>query len=77
MPTIIRVKGYRSFFVSFDGSEPVHVHVRKGNQSAKVWIAPLAFAWSEFKGHENQAILRVVQDNEGLIREKWYEHFER
>lgn len=65
------------FFVSFDGSEPIHVHVRKGNQSAKVWIVPLGFAWSEFKEYENKAILRIVRENEDLIREKWYEHFER
>jgi hypothetical protein len=76
MPTIIKAKGYRLFFVSFDGSEPIHVHVRKGSQGAKVWIAPLGFAWSEFKEHENKAILRVVQEHEDLIREKWHEHFE-
>jgi hypothetical protein len=38
MPTVIKVKGYRLFFVSFDGSEPIHVHVRRGNFSAKVWL---------------------------------------
>ena len=36
MPTIIKVKGYRLFFVSFDGSKPIHVHVRHGDFSAKV-----------------------------------------
>ena len=40
MPTIIKVKGYRLFFVSFDGSEPIHVHVRRGDFSAKVWWTP-------------------------------------
>ena len=30
MPTIIRVKGYRLFFVSLNGSDPTHVHVRRG-----------------------------------------------
>ena len=77
MPAIAYVKGYRLYFVSFDGSEPMHVHVRKGNQSAKVWVARLAFAWSDFKGHENRTILRIVQENQDLIREKWHEHFDR
>jgi hypothetical protein len=75
MPTIIRVKGYRLYFVSFDGSEPIHVHVRKDNQNAKVWIDSMAFAWSQFKAHENPDVLRIVLENERLIREKWYEHF--
>jgi hypothetical protein len=44
MPTIIWVKGFRLFFVSFDGSEPIHVHVRREDMSAKVWLSPLRMA---------------------------------
>ena len=75
MPTIIRVKGYRIFFVSFDGSEPVHVHVRRGDAGAKVWLVPLRIAWSEFKEHEDRDILRIVAENKKHILEKWHEHF--
>ncbi len=75
MPTIINIKGYRLYFVSFDGSEPMHVHIRKDNHNAKVWIEPMKFAWSQFKNHENADILRLVQENKELIKEKWYEHF--
>ena len=75
MPTIVRVKGYRLYFVSFDGSERMHVHVRKGNESAKVWISPLSVAWSDFRAYENREILGVVAENMDLIREKWHEHF--
>ncbi len=76
MPTIAHVKGYRLYFVSFDGSEPMHTHVRKGTLSAKVWIEPMRFAWSQFKQHENSEILHILRENEDLIREKWNEHFE-
>jgi hypothetical protein len=75
MPTIIRVKGYRLFFVSFDGSEPIHVHVRRGDSNAKVWLAPPRIAWSEFKTHEDREILRIVTEHADLIREKWYAYF--
>lgn len=75
MPTITWVKGYRLYFVSFDGSEPMHVHIRKDNESAKVWISPLAFAWTDFTVHENKRILKIVEENAELIRKKWYEHF--
>ena len=54
---------------------PMHVHVRKGSHNAKVWIDAMAFAWSQFKEHEEAEILRIVRDNEGLVREKWNEHF--
>ena len=75
LPTIVYINGYRLFFVSFDGSEPMHVHVRKDRRSAKVWMNPIAFAWSEFRAHENRALLRIVEKHTDLIREKWYEHF--
>jgi len=75
MPTIVWVKGYRLYFVSFDGAERMHVHIRKENRSAKVWISPLGFAWSDFKAHDNKAILGIVAENMELIREKWHEHF--
>ena len=75
MPTIAYVKGYRLYFVSFDGSEPMHVHVRKDNRSAKAWIEGMQLAWSQFQEHENAEILRIVRENEDLIREKWHEHF--
>lgn len=75
MPTIVHVRGYRLYFVSFDGSEPIHVHVRKEARTAKVWIETMTFAWSQFKEHENKEILDILRENEALIREKWHEHF--
>ena len=76
MPTVAYINGYRRYFVSFDGSEPIHVHVRKENRSAKVWVETLALAWSDFAPHENAEILRIVQENDPLIRQKWHEHFD-
>ena len=75
MPTIAWIKGYRLYFVSFDGSEPIHVHVRKENRSAKIWLESLDFAWSDFASQDNAEILRIVDQQQGLIREKWDEHF--
>jgi hypothetical protein len=75
MPTILRVHGYRIFFVSFDGTEPIHVHVRRDDYNAKVWMNPLKFAWSEFKPHEESEITKILDANRVLIEEKWNEHF--
>ena len=75
MPTIINIKGYRLYFVSFDGSEPMHVHVRKDNLNAKVWVKSMEFAWSQFNRQENANIIRILRDNIEMVQEKWYEHF--
>jgi hypothetical protein len=40
-PTILKYKAYRLFFFSNEGNplEPVHVHVRREEALAKVWMA--------------------------------------
>ncbi len=35
MPTVLRVKGFRFFFYSNEGMEPLHTHVAKGGGAAK------------------------------------------
>ncbi len=42
MPVVFRYKGYRFFFYSNEGNprEPLHIHVRKGDAIAKLWLEP-------------------------------------
>ena len=50
MPTILIVRGWRVFFYSNEGHEPVHVHARKGEAECKFWLLPESYdideAWS-------------------------------
>jgi hypothetical protein len=39
MPTIIRKNGWRIFFYSNEGKEPMHVHAIKGSTEVKYWIS--------------------------------------
>ena len=39
MPTIIRQNGWRIFFYSNEGNEPMHVHAIKGSTEVKYWIS--------------------------------------
>jgi len=49
MPVVFRRNGFRFFFYSNEGDprEPVHIHVRKGEDEAKFWIGPVSLASSE------------------------------
>src|ERR1043165_864320 len=38
MPTVLRVSGFRFFFYSLEGSEPAHIHVEHGDNTAKFWL---------------------------------------
>ncbi|CAN5482799.1 hypothetical protein BH11BAC1_BH11BAC1_09180 [soil metagenome] len=38
MPTILLINGWRFFFYSNEGNEPIHIHVQKAESEAKFWI---------------------------------------
>ncbi len=40
MPVVLRIKGYRFFFYSDEGNEPINMHVEKGEARGKIWLVP-------------------------------------
>ncbi len=78
MPTVLRVKGYRLFFFSLEGSEPPHIHVEQAERFAKFWLDPVSLVKSRsFRSGELSEIQRIVEENRDLLVEKWNEHFSR
>ena len=79
MPVILRYKAYRFFFFSNERipREPVHIHVRKDNCLAKVWIVPevkLVYNYG-FSSNELKEIVSTVSKNKDLIERSWNEYF--
>ena len=79
MPTVFRRSGYRFFFFSNEGDprEPLHVHVRRGGNEAKFWLAPeVAVADSfGFTASELNALLRIVREERPQIVRMWNGYF--
>ncbi len=76
MPTILRSGPYRVYFYSHEPNEPPHVHVDRGDQSAKFWLKPSALARNlGFSPLELRRIQRMLQTNESLLVEKWNAKF--
>ncbi len=76
MPTVLRIDGYRFFFYSSDGPEPIHIHVEKGSAYAKVWISPIRLQYSHgFNNSQISKILKLVEQNNEIITEAWNEFF--
>ena len=78
-PTILRYKAYRLFFFSNEGSplEPIHVHVRKEEALAKLWLEP-SISLAEnygFNSKELKEIEGIIKKNEQEIKTKWNEYF--
>ena len=78
MPTVLRVDGYRFFFVSLDRSDPPHIHVKRERKVAKLWLDPVVLVRTGgFSRVEINKIMKLVQRHREHLLEKWYEFFGR
>jgi hypothetical protein len=78
MPTVLRRRSYRFFFVSLDRSEPPHIHVRRENKVAKLWLDPVALERAGgFSRVELNEILKLVDEHRERLMRSWYAFFGR
>ena len=76
MPTILRTRSYRFFFVSLDRGEPPHVHVRRENMVGKFWLEPVSLERTGgFSRVELNAIARLIQAHRDRLLRSWHEFF--
>lgn len=77
MPTVLYIKGYRFFFYSQEGYEPIHVHVIKAEAEGKIWLEPKLKAafFINFKVRQQHEIMQIAENNHQLLKQKWNEYF--
>ncbi|MEW6350929.1 MAG: DUF4160 domain-containing protein [Thermodesulfobacteriota bacterium] len=79
MPVVFRYKGYRFFFFSNEGDplDPLHVHVRRGAATAKLWLCPQVIAAEShgMNAAELNELVRVAEKHRDVIERYWNEHF--
>jgi hypothetical protein len=80
VPVVLRYKGYRYFFYSNEGDprEPLHIHVRKGEALAKFWLEPEVKVAESYamSSSELSELMKVADNNKGLIKRYWNEYFD-
>jgi Domain of unknown function (DUF4160) len=76
MPTVLRWRGWIFLFYSADGEEPPHVHVRKGRQEVKFWLADCGVAaMRRVSDRELRVLQAQVRQHRDAFLEGWHEHF--
>jgi hypothetical protein len=76
MPTVLRVGRFRFFFFSNEGQEPPHIHVKAGDDQAKLWLNPIALAANYgFAARELNEIARIVTEHQTELLEAWHDYF--
>lgn len=76
MPTVLLLLGWRVFFYANEGSEPIHVHCRKGDMECKFWLDVTAYDIQEcyafnLSPKDRRQIRKIVFDHFDLIVEQW------
>ncbi len=80
MPTVLYVSGWRVFFYSDEGNEPIHVHASKGEAECKMWLLEDLYDVKEAWEHGlspalKREIRRILFDHFDLIVDEWNRHF--
>ena len=76
MPTVLRSGPYRFLFYSSDAEEPPHVHVERGESSAKFWLSPVRLQSSGgFKPVEVCRLQRLVEQHREALVRSWDAYF--
>lgn len=76
MPTVLTLLGFRFFFYSLEGQEPPHIHIERGQSTAKFWLEPVQLAGSRgFRAHELNRLRALVIQHRAAFQEAWDEHF--
>ncbi len=74
MPEVFREFGFVFFFYSNEGSEPMHVHVRKAGGFAKYWLEPIELDCSQgMKIADLKLAEQIIIEHLEQIKTKWYE----
>lgn len=77
MPVVVRVGPYRLFFYSSEGTEPIHVHVKRDDLEAKFRDDLVRLASSGgFSAAELRKMEALVIEHQQAIIDRWHEHFD-
>jgi hypothetical protein len=80
MPTIIMVRGWRVFFYANEGTEPIHVHAKKGEAECKFWLHTDVYDIEEDWEHGltprlRREVRKILFDHFDLIVDEWLRVF--
>ena len=77
MPTVLRIGPYRFMFYAGDKDEPPHVHVKRDDCQAKLWLDSIAVANNVgFVEHELNKIIGLTGRHREFLWRKWHEFFD-
>ncbi len=76
MATILFVIGWRFFFYSNEGKEPIHIHCKKGDMECKYWLDRANFALEEayaynMNNKDRRNVKKIIFEYFEFIENEW------
>lgn len=80
MPTVLSINGWRLFFYSNEGNEPIHIHGQKGDKECKYWLDIDDYAIREaytynMNNKDIREVKKIILQNFDDIVQVWNTHF--
>ena len=82
MPTILFIFGWRIFFYSNEGNEPMHVHAEKGDMECKFWLDADTYEIAEAFSYNltpssKKEIRKIIFEHFDYIVSEWNNYFKK
>ncbi|HLP46986.1 MAG TPA: DUF4160 domain-containing protein [Candidatus Kapabacteria bacterium] len=76
MPTILLIMGWRLFFYTNEGNEPIHIHCRKAEMECKYWLDSTNFEIREafsnnMNNKDKRQVKKIIFEYFEYIEEEW------
>ena len=76
MPTILFVLGWRFYFYSNEGNEPIHIHCKKGDMECKYWLDVENFTVEEafsynMNNKDKREVKKIIFEYFEFIENEW------
>ncbi len=76
MPTLLLKDGFKFFFYANE-HEPMHIHVSKGGNFAKIELDSLRVTHNYLKTKDLKKALKIINENQKEFKRRWREYFQR
>jgi hypothetical protein len=82
VPTVLYIYGWRFFFYSNEGAEPIHIHAEKGDMECKFWLLveeveiKEAFSYNLTPASQRE-VKKIIYQHFDIIVEAWNIYFKK
>jgi formylmethanofuran dehydrogenase subunit A len=76
MPTVLLIMGWRFFFYSNEGNDPIHIHCQKAEKECKYWLDTETFDIKEaytfnMNNKDKRQVKKIIFEYFEFIESEW------